>query len=89
MDADKWELGDALSRIDQMSDWARTQLGSADTYIGRARRETFDRRLKFKREIECDVRDYLGNIFTLFRKLFGLFSKLSFGCFHHSNVLQT
>ena len=58
----KWELGDALSRIDQMSDWARTQLRSADTYIGRARRETFDCRLKFKRELECDVRDYLGNI---------------------------
>merc|ERR1711964_937114 len=56
------ELGDALPRTDQMSDWARTQLRSADTYIGRARRETFDCRLKFKRELECDVRGYLGNI---------------------------
>ena len=62
MDVVKWELGDAFSRIDQMSHWARTQLRSADTYIGRARRETFDCRLKFKREIERDVRDYLGNI---------------------------
>merc|ERR1711974_478140 len=58
----KWELGDASSRIDQMSDWARTQLRSADSIIGRARRETFDCRLKFKREIECDARDNLGNI---------------------------
>ena len=45
-----------------MSDWARTQLRSAETFIGRARRETFDCRLKFKREIESDVRDYLGNM---------------------------
>ena len=58
----KWELGDALSRIDQMSDWARTQLRSADTDIGRARRETFDCRLKCKREIERDLREYLSNI---------------------------
>ena len=62
IEAVKRELGDASSRIAQMSDWARTQLRSADTYIGRARRETFDCRLKFKRVFECDVRDYLGNI---------------------------
>merc|ERR1711974_340095 len=61
-EAMKWELGDTSSRIDQMSDWTPTQRRSADTYIGRVRRETFDCRLKFKRGIECDVRDYLSNI---------------------------
>ena len=30
-DVVRWGLGDALSRIDQMSDWARTQLRSADS----------------------------------------------------------
>merc|ERR1711974_394900 len=56
------ELSEALARIDHMSDRTRTQLRSTETYIGRVRRETFDCRLKFKRELECDARDYLGNI---------------------------
>ena len=31
IEAVKWELSNALARIDQMSDWARTQLRGADT----------------------------------------------------------
>ena len=57
-EATKWEVEDVSSRVVQLSDWARTQLRSAGAFIGRARRETFDCRLKFKREVECDVRDY-------------------------------
>ena len=41
-EATKWEVEDVSSRVVHMSDWARTQFRSADTYIGRARRVTFD-----------------------------------------------
>merc|ERR1711891_345 len=58
----KWEVSEAMTRIEHVSDWSRTQIRGNETYIGRVRRETFDCRLKFKREIEKDVRDYLGNI---------------------------
>ena len=58
----KWEVSEAMTRIEHVSDWSRSQIRGNETYIGRVRRETFDCRLKFKREIEKDVRDYLGNI---------------------------
>ena len=53
----------------RLSDWAQTQFRCLETYIGRARRETFDRRLKFKREVEYEVRDYLCSLDAQINKL--------------------
>ena len=53
----------------RLSDWPQTQFRSLETYIGRVRRETYDCRLKFKREVEYEVRDYLFNLDAQINKL--------------------
>ena len=45
-DAKKWEEEGQTSAAARLSDWARTQIRSVGTYLGRARRETFDCRIK-------------------------------------------
>ena len=44
------------------TDFRQTQIRSVETYVGRARRETFHCRLKYKREIEQDARVFLKNL---------------------------
>ena len=61
-EARTWRLEGRALRLTRASDWFQTQVRSVETYIGRARRETFDCRLKFKREAERDAREYLTNL---------------------------
>ena len=55
--------------VTRLSNWTRTQIRSLETHIGRARRETFDCRLKFKREIEYETRGYLFNLGSQINKI--------------------
>ena len=61
--------GEESPAVGRLSDWSQTQFRCLESYIDRAWRETFEGRLKFKREVEYEVRDYLFNLDGQINKL--------------------
>ena len=53
-----WSEEDQPPAVIRLSNWTKTQIRCLETHIGRVRREAFDRRLKIKREIEYETRDF-------------------------------
>ena len=64
-----WNEEEQPPAVIRLSNWTKTQIRCLETHIGRVRRETFDHRLKIKREIEYETRDYLFNLDAQINKI--------------------